>query len=377
NFRAEDATCWFDDSALRPAYALQMERPYDRAIALHLLRRAAWDEGLKIVSTRHRLTVAGAVAADGGAYGGGGYGGATGRPSATKPATVVAAMAAAASLPPASAIRDTAAATSALVALAMGYYDPHGTGTIEEAEFCEFVANRRKEAKRRDGKRKAFMALASEPGRRWVAPLAGLLTVSLEYQRLPHQGYAASSGHTDGLLALLAMLGEGRAAMMGHALEGMSLDTEQGARMYEGVMRDCAGDKVKALSQVLPRMSHSAEARLLVSTKLTSWDDKKRLRYELGPAYRPVMGLPMGHYSLDLSKATHRLAAQKVVEVANKERMLAGTAARPLDTSQSGDWSNIRNGRLNGKTFWLRGETLDRLPKAGLLEFDYVSTTRP
>lgn len=33
---------------LKPSYELRMEEPYDRAVALHLLRRAARDEGLKV-----------------------------------------------------------------------------------------------------------------------------------------------------------------------------------------------------------------------------------------------------------------------------------------------------------------------------------------
>lgn len=41
-------------------------------------------------------------------------------------------------------------------------------------------------------------------------------------------------------------------------------------------------------------------------------DERRKLRHELGPAYRPLMGTPMGHFELDLAKPMHRLAAQKV-----------------------------------------------------------------
>lgn len=41
-------------------------------------------------------------------------------------------------------------------------------------------------------------------------------------------------------------------------------------------------------------------------------DKRPKLREELGPSYRPLMGLPMGHYRLDMAQVTHRLAARKV-----------------------------------------------------------------
>ena len=42
-------------------------------------------------------------------------------------------------------------------------------------------------------------------------------------------------------------------------------------------------------------------------------DERRKLRHELGPAYRPLMGTPMGHFELDLAKPMHQLAAIKVM----------------------------------------------------------------
>lgn len=50
NFRYQDPTCWFDDDKLLPHYTLNMEEPYDRAVALYLLRRAGRDEGLRLTN---------------------------------------------------------------------------------------------------------------------------------------------------------------------------------------------------------------------------------------------------------------------------------------------------------------------------------------
>ena len=41
-------------------------------------------------------------------------------------------------------------------------------------------------------------------------------------------------------------------------------------------------------------------------------DERRKLMLELGPAYRPLMGTPMGRYELDMAKPMHQLAAKKV-----------------------------------------------------------------
>lgn len=38
-------------SQLLPSYVLKLEEPYERAVAVHLVRRAARDEGLKVAHT--------------------------------------------------------------------------------------------------------------------------------------------------------------------------------------------------------------------------------------------------------------------------------------------------------------------------------------
>lgn len=51
---------------------------------------------------------------------------------------------------------------------------------------------------------------------------------------------------------------------------------------------------------------------------LSGLDERRKLRHNLGPAYRPLMGTPMGHYELDMAKPTHRMAARKVRGTQNK-----------------------------------------------------------
>ena len=47
-----------------------------------------------------------------------------------------------------------------------------------------------------------------------------------------------------------------------------------------------------------------------------------------------------------------------------------------IDTSQKGDWDNMRNEKLDGKPYDFNEEDVNSggLPSSGTLEFDYVST---
>lgn len=51
---------------------------------------------------------------------------------------------------------------------------------------------------------------------------------------------------------------------------------------------------------------------MLPLTNPRDLDERRKLMLELGPAYRPLMGTPMGHYELDMAKPMHQLAARKV-----------------------------------------------------------------
>ncbi|CAM9155601.1 unnamed protein product, partial [Hapterophycus canaliculatus] len=55
NFMMDCHECWFDDEQLRPSYDLRMDEPYDRAVAFHLIRRAARDQGLELKRVAHTM----------------------------------------------------------------------------------------------------------------------------------------------------------------------------------------------------------------------------------------------------------------------------------------------------------------------------------
>eukprot|EP00752_Nemacystus_decipiens_P013634 g12087.t1 len=334
NFMVGCESCWFDDEQLRPSYDLRMDEPYDRAVAFHLIRRAARDEGLKLKRVAH--TMAGESERQIHLVVGSGREQRDFAHKATR-ATREAIFrkydqegtgSLGRSLQPLfmyllfSVPNITHAIGSEELAKAfeeLGLSDVdmvmtqhgNGNGRIDESEFHEFVEESIVQHRRREGRSKAFLAEESSISKPWMVPPEGHLRLELEYQRLHNQGSHTSLESTDSLLAMLSSIGDGHADVVTHALGFVSLNVQQGLRMYTTLRTYLGGDKIKALTKVIPRMESSTDARLLKNFVLRGLDERRKLRHELGPAYRPLMGTPMGHFELDLAKPMHRLAALK------------------------------------------------------------------
>ena len=115
---------------------------------------------------------------------------------------------------------------------------------------------------------------------------------------------------------------------------------------------------------------------LLGDAAVSAETEKRRLQGALGNAYYAIMGIPSGHYKLDMTKETDRMCLQKLAAINNTETSKR-RKARNGDTSQKGNWMNFRNEFFRGKPHTISSWFLDPVPKQGVLEFDYVSTARP
>jgi hypothetical protein len=102
-----------------------------------------------------------------------------------------------------------------------------------------------------------------------------------------------------------------------------------------------------------------------------------------------------GHYKLDLAELFDRKAAMCLVEINNVEQLFGRSESGRSDTSQTQNWANFRNATYRGKSLQLEAGFFHSVgllvkysltlrdsllvfqtPKSGVLEFDYVSTTR-
>ena len=85
---------------------------------------------------------------------------------------------------------------------------------------------------------------------------------------------------------------------------------------------------------------------------------------------------PTGHWRLDLNNRCQRAVMMQLIAL-NIVESKASKKAKRGDTSQKGNWCNYRNEKINGTPCAIDMEFSKSLPFRGVLEFDYVSTTRP
>eukprot|EP01031_Cornospumella_fuschlensis_P030219 gene30219-36515_t len=142
-------------------------------------------------------------------------------------------------------------------------------------------------------------------------------------------------------------------------------------------------NKISILKTILPHMSSANDARQLVSKVLNNNKiDINRLKREIGQAYKVIMGEPDGFYTLDLTHEMDRFCLNRLLELSMTRAHLRSVKFGTLgygrlgDTSQKGNWSCFRNELLNKRPVVITIQFASPLPKAGKVEFDFVSLNR-
>ena len=85
---------------------------------------------------------------------------------------------------------------------------------------------------------------------------------------------------------------------------------------------------------------------------------------------------PSGHWRLDLSNKVQRSVMMQLIAL-NLSESKASKRARRGDTSQKGNYCNFRNEKLADEEVEVNIDFTKSLPWTGVLEFDYITTTRP
>lgn len=87
---------------------------------------------------------------------------------------------------------------------------------------------------------------------------------------------------------------------------------------------------------------------------------------------------PTGHWRLDMANRVQRSVMMQLLALNTIESQFSEKLSKRGDTSQKGNYSNFRNERLNrAQETIIDIELVTSLGYSGVLEFDYVSTTRP
>jgi len=124
------------------------------------------------------------------------------------------------------------------------------------------------------------------------------------------------------------------------------------------------------------RILDSDNKYALLNYMLQTEGHKRFLAKTLGfSKFKFNLANPTGHWHLTLSKESHQEVFQMLLAIEGRERSNSKASGRG-DTSQKGNWTNFRNEKFNMVPFTIVPGEVEKLT-SGIIEFDYVSTTRP
>ncbi|EQC34531.1 hypothetical protein SDRG_07859 [Saprolegnia diclina VS20] len=242
-------------------------------------------------------------------------------------------------------------------------FDIDGSGTVEINEFIELMAVFDVAPR---PKKQIVDALTNQP---FEVPSAGRLVVDFLDLHIPTE---STEAHTRESIAHLIRNLKGNNAhvqMLSIAKNGLYFREREAQLIIDSVLD--GSDLVEAMASILPHMIDASNACQLIECNLADTTQRLRLQYSLRFAYGPIVGLCSGHYRLEMAEPLDRIAAKKLMEISNKT-MLWKKKYELLDTSQHANYQCFRNETFNGKSVILENAFCDKIPKFGVLEFDFV-----
>jgi len=320
-------------------------------------------------------------------------------------------------------------------------FDVDGSGSIEEDEFIEFLMQLRDEiSEMRVKKMFMALPGEVKPWRPPPSGKVEFRCLYNPRLSAAGEGKATNTETLDRVLSQVKKTSGDSSDLLQMSLALMRLGPDEAQRVFDELLK-VEGDRVKVLKIILPVMGNPQQARVFVDLNLKDKDpyrpgtkasvlpkdgfgkgkvakivgvnksdpdlvtvlylesgnkeevskasvtllgeaavsaetEKRRLQGVMGNAYYPIMGIPSGHYRLDLTKEMDRMCLAKLAAINNTETNKR-RKQRNGDTSQKGNWMNFRNETFRGNPYTISPWFLDPVPKQGLLEFDYISTSRP
>ena len=255
-------------------------------------------------------------------------------------------------------------------------YDADGSGTVEEEEFISFlngIHDGEIKARQYEGQMRFTTIKGSKDRTPFIPPSSGILRCQVECLTVQANFIEAiSDERLDSLISLSKNSSDGD-AILDFALSTIKLKHEEAMKLFRIMVKQTA-DPSASLMKILPRMLNTTEARVLFN--MACGDDtavRFAMRTVMGPLLNVIMGRPNGYYTLSLSDEHDKMCLERLVEMSNhlaSARQKAGLG----DTSQLGDYSSFRNVRLDGAEWYLDCEkfTIQSLPSIGSLEFDFA-----
>lgn len=247
-------------------------------------------------------------------------------------------------------------------------YDLDGTGTIELEEFVELMASFHLERSSHFDRQ----CVDLETAQPFEIPNEGRLQLEfIDFHVATDHDNAHSTAGVERLVENISA-SKNKAQMLGMAKSGLYFKSHEAQLLLESVAD--VYDVTQAVMVLLPNMVDVKHAFALMDQNLDA-SQRLRVQHLMGSALQPILSLSTGHYRVDLSIDMDRLALKKLVENSSRTAFIRKKDALK-DTSQHQNYHGFRNESLNGKPLVLLPSFLDTMPKFGMLEFDYVQLGR-
>ena len=186
------------------------------------------------------------------------------------------------------------------------------------------------------------------------------------------RGYATPASAVDEILEVARSAAD-RLLVLDMALPNLTLNHDTATRLFPMLMEELP-DAVVAVARLVPWFVSVVHVHAFIYAMLPLSDNRKRLKTLLEFRYQIMIGMPTGHYAVNLSQENGR---QTLLELSRWNALNVRREAL-ADTSQHGNRSGFRNETLNCKFIEVDTPFLSRLEATtGLLEFDFVDTSRP
>ena len=247
------------------------------------------------------------------------------------------------------------------------------------AEFLVFLKKTRvnTELRLRDLTTTPAYRLEGQQQKRYLPPTQGFLHINVVDGFNRKAIFKTMTSVDRDNIAMLAECTGDPSKMTNYSVGGIQMRCDEAFSLFESMMKDGRG-KVAVLSSLLPQLSSTLDARMLVSKCLNqNKTEMFQLRKALGSAIRPILGTINGYYVLDMSKDFDRVCLVRLIEISRtKESTRSSSSKLPMgrvaDSSQHGTMNSaFRNGYFNGKPCDISPEFATPLPKYGVVSFDY------
>ncbi|KAF1317914.1 Leucine-rich repeat-containing protein, partial [Globisporangium splendens] len=246
-------------------------------------------------------------------------------------------------------------------------YDLDGTSTIELDEFVELMSSFNLE----EGHfaRECVDLETNEP---FTIPTEGRLQIGfVDFHVSVDHDNAHSQAGVERLIENISS-SKNKSQMLAMAKSGLFFKANEAQLLLESIAD--VYEVTQAVTILLPNMVDPKNAHALVDHNLDA-NQRVLLQHLLGQALQPMLGLSTDHYKLDLGNDLDRLVLKKIIENSNRTAFLRKKAGLK-DTSQHGNHHGFRNETMNGKPMKVEPQFPDNLPKFGIIEFDYVQIGR-